>query len=144
MNGFRRLRPSAARWPSRHRLVHVTMGGLALAVYQLTWDLYNWAPQGAFDFPIVDAAGSALGTIAAGFLLVGIFGRGGIHDIFLIRLAMIGVLLYELFHPILGSAIDPWDVLAAGLAGWGSERLYRLLHPGVASPLIVAIPAEAP
>ncbi len=108
------------------------------------WDLHHLAPQGAFNFAIVDAAGSALGTIAAAFLLVGIFGRGGIHDIFLIRLAMIGVLLYELFHPILGSAIDPWDVLAAGLAGWFTERLYKRIHPGVESPLIVAIPAEVP
>ncbi len=138
MNGLPRLYRSSPRWPSRQRLVHVSIGGLALAIYSIAWILYS--SGGLFNFPMMDAMGSALGTVSAAFLLVGFVGRGGIHDIFLIRVAMIGVLLYELLHPVLGNVIDPRDVLATVLAGWCSERLYRLLHPGVESPLIVAMP----
>lgn len=125
--------------------MHLAIGGVALCLYLLAWQPWPYVdPDALFGFPVIDTLGNSLGTVALAFAAVGFFGRGGVHDIFLIRCAMIGVLLYELMHPLMGKVIDPWDLLATVVAGWLSERLYRLLHPGVVSPLVVTLPAEVP
>jgi hypothetical protein len=47
-----------------------------------------------------------------------------------LRAAIMGVVCYELCHPLLGKQIDGWDVLATVLAGALCQIIYRALHTG--------------
>lgn len=80
------------------------------------------------DFFIADTLGNSLGTVATVFGFVALLGRGGAHDYFLIRTVAIGVVVYELAHPLLGKPIDGLDIGATIVAGVLCEGLYRLLH----------------
>ena len=116
--------------PSKRRVINLVVGIAALLMYEIA--RYYYRPfiysNAINDFHFADTLGNSLGTIATVFIFLGVIGRGGKHDYFLINTVTISVLLYEMAHPLLGKPIDPADLIATVVAGAICILLYRLLH----------------
>lgn len=128
---FEKLRTTIANWRfSRRRFINLAIGISALLLYEAARAYYRpfIYSQAINDFHIADTLGNSLGTVTTVFVFVALLGRGGQHDYFLLRTVTIGVLVYELAHPLLGKPVDVYDLVATVLAGVLCEGLYRLLH----------------
>ena len=90
--------------------------------------------RGINDFHLADTLGNSLGTIATVLAFASLLGRDGARGIFVLRSALIGVLVYELLHPLLGKPVDPWDIGATLVAGAAAEQIYRWLGRRLAPP----------
>ena len=116
--------------PSKRRVINLVVGIATLLMYEIA--RYYYRPfiysNGINDFYIADTLGNSFGTIATVFIFLGVIGRGGKHDYFLINTVTISVFLYEIAHPLLGKPIDPADLVATVVAGGICLLLYRLLH----------------
>ncbi|MEK7727763.1 MAG: hypothetical protein AAB354_05075 [candidate division KSB1 bacterium] len=110
----------------------MAIGISAILLYELARAYYRpfIYARAINDFHIADTLGNSLGTVANVFVFVSLFGRNIAQDYFLIRTVTIGVLVYEVAHPLLGKPIDPWDICATVVAGSFCEGFYRLLHGG--------------
>ena len=109
----------------------MVVGVLALLVYEFIarpyYRPYIYANH-ITDFHIADTLGNSLGVVAAVFILVSLLGRQVEPNYFLINAVVIGSVLCELGHPMLGKPIDPWDVIATILSGGFCLLLYWVLH----------------
>ena len=116
---------------SKKRAINMVVGFLALLVYEFIarpyYRPYIYANH-ISDFHIADTLGNSLGVVAAVFILVSLLGRQVEPNYFLINAVVIGSVLYELGHPMLGKPIDPWDVIATILSGGFCLLLYWVLH----------------
>ena len=115
---------------SRARVLDLLIGLTAVVLCEIGRHVYRpfIYSRRLWDFHFADTLGNSLGTTATAFVLVGIFGRGGPHNQFVLRCTIIGVVLFELASPLLGKAVDPWDLVATLLFGWLTLRLYDLVH----------------
>ena len=119
---------------TRERIINLTIGLSAVLIYEfLARPIYRpYIYRNKInDFHLADTIGNSLGTIATVFVLIGFLGQGRTQNIFLIKTITISVAIYELAHPLLGKAIDPWDILATLLTGGLSLILYRFIHPAL-------------
>lgn len=126
-----RLKTEITSWlRSKRRIVNMAIGISAILLYELARAYYRpfIYAHGINDFHIADTLGNSLGTVANVFVFTSLFGHNRGQDFFLIRAVTIGVLVYEVAHPLLGKPIDIWDLGATVLAGFLCEGLYRLLH----------------
>lgn len=117
---------------TRDRIVHLTIGFAAVLIYEfLARPIYRpyIYRNNINDFHVADTLGNSLGTIATVFVLIGFLGQGRTQHLFLIKTITLAVALYELAHPLLGKAIDPWDLIATVLTGGLCLLLYKLIHP---------------
>lgn len=116
------------------RIINLTIGLSAVLIYEfLARPIYRpYIYRNKInDFHLADTIGNSLGTIATVFVLIGFLGQGRTQNIFLIKIITISVAIYELAHPLLGKAIDPWDILATLLTGGLCLILYRFIHPAL-------------
>lgn len=116
---------------TRERIINLTVGLSAIFIYEfLARPIYRpfIYKNNINDFHLADTIGNSLGTIATVFVLIGLIGEGRVQSIFLIKIIVISVALYELAHPLLGKPIDPWDIVATVLTGGLCLLLYRLIH----------------
>jgi hypothetical protein len=115
---------------TRERIINLSIGLSAVLIYEfLARPIYRpyIYRNNINDFHLADTIGNSLGTIAAVFVVIGFIGQGRTQNIFLIKTITISVALYELAHPLLGKAIDPWDLVATLLTGGLCLMLYRFL-----------------
>jgi hypothetical protein len=82
------------------------------------------------DFHIADTLGNSLGTVATVLVFMSIFGRTFEQSVSTLRAAAVGVVVFELAHPLLGKVIDPWDILATLISAALVEVAYRGLLGG--------------
>lgn len=108
----------------------MAIGLMAVLLYELARAYYrpHIYANAINDFHIADTIGNTLGTVATAFAFASLLGRGYSQGLFVLRAAIMGVVAYELCHPLLGKQIDGWDVLATVLAGALCEIIYRALH----------------
>jgi hypothetical protein len=126
-----RLKSEIVNWLlSKRRIVNMLVGISMLLLYETARAYYRpFIYSNAInDFHIADTLGNSLGTVAAVFVFVSIFGHHSTQDYFLIRTVTISVLAYEVAHPLLGKPIDLWDMAATVIAGFFCEGLYWLIH----------------
>lgn len=113
------------------RVVHVSIGIAALCVYEFIarpyYRPYIYEHQ-INDFHIADTLGNSLGAIATIWIFIGVFGRTKAHHIFIITTSTIGIVLYELAHPLLGKPIDVYDIIASIISGGFCYVLYQYRH----------------
>lgn len=116
---------------SKKRAINMIVGITALLVYEFIakpyYRPYIYANH-ISDFHIADTLGNSLGVVAAVFILVALLGRQVEPNYFIINAVVIGNVLYELGHPMLGKPIDPWDVIATILSGGFCLFLYKFMH----------------
>ena len=127
------LREGIKNWKfTTERIINLAIGLSAVLIYEfLARPIYRpYIYRNKInDFHLADTIGNSLGTLATVFVLIGFLGQGRTQNIFLIKTIMISVALYEIAHPLLGKAIDPWDILATLLTGGLCLMLYKLIHP---------------
>jgi len=133
------LKTEIANWlASRRRITHLVIGIGAVLAYEILRAYYRpWVyTQGLNDFHLADTLGNSLGTVAQVFVFISVLGRTVQQDYVLIRIVTVGIVVYELAHPLLGKPIDPWDIVATLIAGAFCEILHRLIHgqPPTATP----------
>ena len=114
----------------RARILNLLIGLTAAVLCEIGRHVYRpfIYSRGIWDFHFADTLGNSFGMMATAFVLVGIFGRGGPHNGFVLRCTIIGVALFELASPLLGKVVDPWDLVATLIFGWLTLRLYDLVH----------------
>lgn len=120
-----------ANWlRSKRRIVNMLIGLSAVLLYEVARAYYRpfVYTHAINDFHVADTLGNSLGTIATVFVFTSLLGRQRTQDYFLLRTVAIGVLVYEMAHPLLGKPIDPWDLAATLIAGGVCEGVYRFLH----------------
>lgn len=126
------LRDGIHNWKlTRERIINLAIGFSAVMIYELlARPIYRpfIYKNNINDFHLADTIGNSLGTLATVFVLIGLIGQGRAQNLFLIKTITISVILYELAHPLLGKAIDPWDVLATLLTGGLCLMLYKWIH----------------
>lgn len=116
---------------TKERIINLTIGLSAVLIYEFLARpiyrpyVYN---NNINDFHLADTIGNSLGTIATVFVLIGLLGQGRTQNLFLIKTITISVALYEFAHPLLGKAIDPWDILATLLTGGLCLILYTYIN----------------
>ena len=115
---------------TRRRVADGAVAVLALAATELGRGYYRpfIRAHGLDDFHVADTLGNSVGTIAAAFAALAVFGRGEPRDVRLLTVATVSVFAYELAHPLLGRPIDPWDLLATVLAGGAAALIFRLVR----------------
>lgn len=116
---------------TKERVVNLSIGLSAVLIYEfLARPIYRpyIYKNHINDFHLADTLGNSLGTMATVFVLIGFLGHGRKQNIFLINTITISVALYELAHPLLGKAIDPWDILATGITGGLCLLLYQWIN----------------
>ena len=127
------LREGIQNWKfTRERILNLTIGFSAVLIYEfLARPIYRpyIYRNNINDFHLADTIGNSLGAIATVFVIIGRIGQERPQNIFLIKTITISVALYELAHPLLGKAIDPWDILATLLSGGLCFILYKFIHP---------------
>ena len=126
------LKEGIQNWKlTRERTINLAIGLSAVLIYEFLARpiyrpyIYN---NNINDFHLADTIGNSLGTIATIFVLMGFIGQGRTQNLFLIKTITISVALFELAHPLLGKAIDPWDILATLLTGGLCLLLYQFIH----------------
>ncbi len=125
------VKGEVASWlHSKRRIINMLIGLSAVLLYEVARAYYRpfVYAQAINDFHVADTLGNSFGTIATVFVFTSLLGRQRTQDYFFLRTVAIGVLVYELAHPLLGKPIDPWDVAATLIAGGVCEGVYRLLH----------------
>jgi hypothetical protein len=126
-----RFKAEVANWfHSKRRMVNLLVGLSAVSLYEIARAYYRPViyANGINDYHIADTVGNSLGTVATVFVLTSLLGRQQTQDYFFIRVVTISVLVYEMAHPLLGKPIDPWDMAATIIAGFGCQGLYRVIH----------------
>lgn len=127
------LRAGIATWKlTRERIINLLIGFSAVLIYEfIARPLYRpyIYKNSINDFHLADTIGNSLGTIATIFVLIGFIGEGRTQHLFLIKIITMSVAFYEIAHPLLGKAMDPWDILATILTGAFCYVLYKAIHP---------------
>lgn len=130
---IKELKQGIRNWKfTRERIINLAIGLSAVLIYEfLARPIYRpfIYRNKINDFHLADTIGNSLGTVATIFVLIGLLGQGRIQNIFLIKTITISVALYEIAHPLLGKAIDPWDILSTLLTGGLCLMLYKFIHP---------------
>lgn len=130
---FRELGDGIGNWRlTRERITNLAVGLSALLIYEfLARPIYRpyIYRNNIDDFHLADTIGNSLGTIAAVFVSIGFIGQGRAQHLSLIKIITISMVAYEIAQPLLGKAIDPWDIVATLLTGGICLMLYRLIHP---------------
>lgn len=125
------IRKSIIYWRfSKDRAIFLTIGLSTLLFLQFIarriYRPYIYS-QDIFDFHIADTLGNSLGTIAGIFIIITFLGRDKSQYLFLIKTITISFVFYEIFQPLLGKPIDPWDILATILTGGFCFLTFQLL-----------------
>jgi hypothetical protein len=81
------------------------------------------------DWHIADTLGNTLGTCTTISCLLFLFAHDRRSGIAFVWIGTIGVLLFELMHPLLGKPMDGWDLVATSLTGLLMWLLVRLAYP---------------
>jgi hypothetical protein len=115
---------------SKRRVLNLMIGLGAIVLYEMARAYYRpfIYSNGIYDFHVADTLGNSLGTVAAVFVFASLLGRDRAQDYFVMRAVVIGGLVYEMAHPLLGKPVDPWDMVATVVAGFFCEGFHRLLH----------------
>lgn len=127
------LREGIKTWKlTRERVVYLTIGCAAILLYEFIarpfYRPYIYR-NNINDLHVADTIGNSLGTIATIFVFIGFIGEGRAQHLFLIKIIIISIVLYEMAHPLLGKPIDLWDILATVLTGGLCLVLYGVIHP---------------
>jgi hypothetical protein len=125
------IRKSIIYWRfSKDRAIFLTIGLSTLLFLEFIarriYRPYIYS-QNIFDFHIADTLGNSLGTIAGIFIIITLLGRDKSQYLFLIKTITISFVFYEIFQPLLGKPIDPWDILATILTGGFCFLTFQLL-----------------
>jgi hypothetical protein len=125
------IRKSIIYWRfSKDRAIFLTIGLSTLLFLEFIarriYRPYIYS-QNIFDFHIADTLGNSLGTIAGIFIIITFLGRDKSQYLFLIKTITISFVFYEIFQPLLGKPIDPWDILATILTGGFCFLTFQLL-----------------
>jgi hypothetical protein len=132
------VRSELSNWlRSKRRIGNMIVGISAVLLYEIARAYYRpfIYAHAINDFHVADTLGNSLGTIATVFVFTSLLGRQLAQDYFLLRTVTIGVLVYEVAHPLLGKPIDLWDIAATLIAGGVCEGIYRLLHGQPPQPI---------
>ena len=126
------LKQGIATWRfTKERIINLTIGFSAVLIYEFIarpfYRPYIYK-NNINDFHLADTIGNSLGTIATVFVLIGFIGQGKSQHLFLIKTIVLSVALYELAHPLLGKAIDSWDILATVVTGGLCLMIYSIIH----------------
>ena len=116
---------------TKERIINLAIGLSAVLIYEfLARPIYRpyIYRNNINDFHLADTIGNSLGTMATVFVLIGLIGHGRTQNIFLIKTITISVALYEFAHPLLGKAIDPWDIVATLFTGGLCVMLYKFIN----------------
>lgn len=129
---------------SKRRIINMVIGLSAVLLYEAARAYYRpfIYSNEINDFHIADTLGNSLGTVATVFVFTSMLGHDHMQDRFLLRTVIISVLVYEVAHQLLGKSIDPWEMIATGIAGFFCEGFYRLIHgqkPSSPSQIDIAI-----
>ncbi len=107
------------RW-TRYKAANLLIGASALLLYELLgrpiYRPYIYANH-INDFHIADTLGNTLGTVTTVFVAIAVFSKDRASGLFILKMATLGVVLFELLHPLLGKPTDVWDVAATLLTG---------------------------
>lgn len=113
---------------TRYKAINFAIGLLGLLIYEfigrLIYRPYIYNNQ-INDFHIADTLGNTFGTLPTLFFLIAILSNDTKKGNFLIKLGTTSIVLFELAHPLLGKAIDLWDILATILTGFISFLIYN-------------------
>lgn len=113
-----------------YKMLNMGVGLLALLLYEFVgrpiYRPFIYRHQ-YHDFHIADTLGNTLGTMATIFFLIGVLSHEQKHGNFLIKMGTLGVLVFELAHPLLGKPIDVWDLVATLVSGFISYGIYHTL-----------------
>ena len=107
------------RW-TRYKVANLLIGAGALLLYEFVgrpiYRPYIYANQ-LNDFHIADTLGNTLGTMTTVFVAIAVFSKDRAGGFFILKMATLGVVLFELLHPLLGKPTDVWDIGATLLTG---------------------------
>ncbi len=118
---------------TKYKAINFGIGISALLVYEFIgrplYRPYIYSNQ-INDFHIADTLGNTFGTLPTIFFLIAILSKDTEKGNYLIKLGTLGVVVFELAHPLLGKPIDIWDILATFLAGFVSYLIYNGIFKG--------------
>lgn len=118
------------RWLTRYKLINFAIGMTALLIYEFVgrpiYRPYIYANK-LNDFHIADTLGNSFGAMPTMFFLAAAFSTEKTKGRFFIILGTISVVVFELAHPLLGKAIDLYDIVATLLTGIFSYGLFNLI-----------------
>lgn len=113
-----------------YKLINISIGVLALLIYEFIarpiYRPYIYANR-INDFHIADTIGNSLGTLATVFIFIGLLTSELLQGKYLMRIIILGLVLYETAHPLLGKTIDIWDIIATLVTGVLSYLLFICL-----------------
>ena len=113
-----------------YKLINISIGVLALLIYEFIarpiYRPYIYANR-INDFHIADTIGNSLGTLATVFIFIGLLTSELLQGKYMMRIIILGLVLYETAHPLLGKAIDIWDIIATLVTGVLSYLLFICL-----------------
>jgi len=116
---------------TRERVINLAIGFAAVLIYEFVARpyyrpyIYKYKIN---DFHLADTIGNSLGTIATIYVLIGFIGEGRTQHLYLIKIIVLSVTMYEIAHPLLGKPIDVWDIAATIITGFFCYWLYKKIH----------------
>jgi hypothetical protein len=115
---------------TKYKIINFSIGIAALLIYEFIglpiYRPYIYQNQ-IYDFHIADTLGNTFGTMPTIFFLIAILSKDTIKGKYLIKLGTMSVIVFELAHPLLGKAIDIWDIIATIITGFFSYFFYNTL-----------------
>lgn len=115
---------------TKYKLINLSIGIAALLLYEFVarpyYRPYIYKHQ-INDFHLADTIGNSLGTVATIFIFVGLFSSESQKGKFLIKTITFSLILFEIAHPLLGKAMDIWDIIATLATGAISFFLFQFL-----------------
>lgn len=115
---------------TKYKVINFAIGISALLIYELIgrpfYRPYIYANK-INDFHIADTIGNTLGTLPTIFFLIALLSNETKKGNYLIKLGTLGVVVFELAHPLLGKPIDIWDIVATIFTGIFSHIVYNLI-----------------
>lgn len=128
---FKDLITAVKNWKlTRYRAINFAIGISALLIYEFigrpVYRPYIYANK-INDFHIADTLGNTFGAMPTLFFLVALFSTEKTKGKFFLILGTFSVVVFELAHPLLGKAIDLWDIGATILTGLLSYGLFNLI-----------------
>jgi hypothetical protein len=113
---------------TRYKLINFIIGTAALLVYEFIarplYRPYIYANK-INDIHIADTIGNSLGTITTVFMLIALLSDETQKGNYLIKIGTLGVIFFELAHPLLGKPVDVWDIIASIISGAFCYLLYN-------------------
>lgn len=113
---------------TKYKTINFAIGISALLIYEFVgrpiYRPYIYKNK-INDLHIADTLGNTFGTLPTIFFLIAILSNDTTKGNYLIKLGTFSIVVFELAHPLLGKAIDIWDIIATIITGLISYLIYN-------------------